>query len=87
MALEDLQKSFHFISAESPRHGHEWLEYVFRQVERLIRFPNIGRQISELGRKSRYRQVVAGEYRIFHEVRDKEIFIFRVLHCRQMFED
>ena len=86
-ALDDLQKSFRFISTASPRRAHEWLEHLFGQVERLARFPGIGRQIPELGRKLRYRQVIVGDYRIFHEVRDKEVFIFRVLHSRQMFED
>jgi len=86
-ALDDLQKSFRFISTTSPRRAHEWLEHLFGQVERLARFPGIGHQIPELGRKLRYRQVIVGDYRIFHEVRDKEVFIFRVLHSRQMFED
>ena len=86
-ALDDLQRGFHFISAENPRRAHEWLEHVFHQVERLIRFPGIGRQIPELDRKARYRQMIVGDHRIFHEVRDKEVFIFRILHSRQIFED
>lgn len=86
-ALDDLQKCFHFISTESPRRAHEWLEQIFRQVERLSRFPAIGRQVPELDKKSRYRQIVIGDYRVFHEVREKDVFIFRVLHSRQIFED
>ena len=86
-ALDDLQTGFHFISASSPRRAHEWLEHLLGQIERLTRFLGIGRPIPELGRKSRYRQIVVGDYRIFHEVRAKEVFIFCVLHSRQIFED
>ena len=86
-ALDDLQTGFRFISSDSPRRAHEWLEQLFGQVERLARFPWMGRQIPELRRKSRYRQVIVGDHRIFHEVRKKEVFIFRILHSRQMFED
>lgn len=86
-ALDDLQRSFRFISTVSPCRAHEWLERLFGKVERLAKFPGIGRQILELDRKARYRQIIVDDYRIFHEVRNKEVFIFRILHSRQIFED
>ncbi|MBI4357824.1 MAG: type II toxin-antitoxin system RelE/ParE family toxin [Candidatus Omnitrophica bacterium] len=85
-AFCDLQTTFQFFSSDNPRHAHEWLEHLFGQVERLGRFPQIGRQIPELGKTLKYRQIVVGDYRIFHEVKDKEVFIFRILHSRQIFE-
>lgn len=86
MALDDLRAGFYFISSASPRHGHEWLGHLLEQVERLAKFPRVGRRIHELGVKSRYRQIIVGDYRVLHEVRNKEIFILRILHSRQMLE-
>lgn len=86
-ALDDLQQGFYFISDESPRRAHGWLEQVFRQIERLSHFPEIGHPIPELGKRSKYRQIVVGNYRVFHEVRKKKVFIFRILHNRQILEN
>lgn len=86
-ALDDLQAGFYFISNVSPRRAHEWLSRLLGQVERLAGFPGIGHRVQELDKGSRYRQMIVGDYRVFHEVRDKEIFILRILHSRQIFED
>ena len=60
------------------------MKQVLSSVEKLVSFPHLGRFIPEIG-KSRYREIIMGEYRIFHEVREKGILIFRIFHSKQLF--
>ena len=83
-ALQDLKDAFEFISADRPKAAHEFLGRIVNQIGKLARFPQLGRTIPEVG-KSRYRELIVGEYRIFHEVSEKEVLIFRIIHSRQSF--
>ena len=85
-ALEDLKSGFDYIAVDSPRRAHAWLEHILKKIEQLNRFSNRGRVIPEIG-KSRYRELIVGEYRIFHEIREKETLIFRVFHARRLFNE
>ena len=83
-AADDLKAQFEWIKADSPARAREWVGKLFEQIERLKRFPQLGRLIPEIG-QSRYRELVVGEYRIFHEIRPKDILIFRIFHAKRLF--
>lgn len=85
-ALEDLKSGFDYIAVDSPRRAHNWLDHILKKIEQLRRFPKRGRLIPEIG-KSRYRELVVDEYRIFHEIREKEVLIFRIFHTRRLFDE
>lgn len=83
-ALQDLKDAFDFISGDHPKAAHEFLERIVNHIGKLARFPRLGRVIPEVG-TSRYRELVVGEYRIFHEVSERDVLIFRIIHSRQSF--
>lgn len=83
-AYEDLKESFEYISQDNPAAAKIWVNQIFSNIEKLARFPQLGRLIPEIG-KSRYCEIMIGEYRIFHEVREKEILIFRIFHSKRLF--
>ena len=85
-AVEDLEAIFETIQGDSPSRAREWVKSVVRSAGRLAHFPRLGRLIPEIGR-SRYREIILGEHRLFHEVREKEILIFRILHSKRLFPD
>lgn len=83
-ALQDLKEIFDYIHADNPEAAGDWVEQVLNRVEKLALFPKMGRTIPELG-QIRYRELVLGDYRVFHGVTDKEVRIFRILHSRKFF--
>ena len=85
-ALADLRVHFKFIQIDSPSRAAQWVERVIRSVERLARFPRSGRIIPEIG-SSRYREIIFGEYRLFYEITEREVLVFRVLHSKRLFSE
>lgn len=83
-AYRDFKEGFDYVAGENAPAARAWAKQILSSIEKLERFPQLGRLIPEIG-KSRYREIVAGEYRIFHEVREKEILIFRILHSKRLF--
>lgn len=83
-ALGDLANIFEFIQQDKPLAAKEFVNQFIHAVEKLARHPNLGRFIPEIG-KIRYRELIHGEYRIFHEIREKDILIFRILHSKRLF--
>ena len=84
-AFADLKHAFEYIALDSPSRAYEWKSHILTSIEKLSRFPARGRIIPEIG-ESRYRELIVGEYRVFHEVREKEILIFHILHSKQFFQ-
>ena len=81
-AENDLREAYEYIRQDSQTRAVGFVEDVLARVEKLVRFEKLGRMIPEIG-YFRYREIIVGEYRIFHEVREKEIFVFRVLHSKR----
>ena len=84
-ALADLKEAFDYIELDHPERARAWVKQILAHIEKLARFPKLGRMIPEIG-QARYRELVSGEYRIFHEITDKELRIFRLLHSRRLFQ-
>lgn len=83
-ALSDLRDVYDYIQMDSPSRARVAVNDILNHVEKLSRFIKLGRVIPEIG-ESRYREIIIGNYRIFHEVRAREIFIFRILHAKRLF--
>jgi addiction module RelE/StbE family toxin len=83
-ALRDLKEIFEYISLDNPRAAVSWLKDVIRQVEKSARFPETGRMIPELD-QVRYRELLVGDYRIFHEIEKQGVKIFGIFHIRRLF--
>ena len=83
-ASEDLTEAFKYIQADNPAAANQFVQNIMGQTEKLARFPKIGRVIPEIG-SPRYRELIVGEYRIFHEVSKHQLTIFRVFHSKRLF--
>ena len=83
-ASEDLKQAFEYIGTDNPAAAREFVQNIMRQAEKLARFPKLGRVIPEIG-SPRYRELIVGEYRIFHEVSKHQLTIFRVFHSKRLF--
>lgn len=85
-ALEDLKDARDFIALDNPKKAEMFVADIIDRIEKLARFEKLGRMIPEIG-ESRYREFIVSEYRVFHEIRDHDVLIFRVLHSKRLFSD
>jgi len=83
-ALEDLKTIHDFIALDNVDRARTFVREMIDRVEKLTRFQKLGRVIPEIG-ESRYRELIVGEYRVFHETLLREILIFRVFHSKRLF--
>jgi addiction module RelE/StbE family toxin len=83
-AARDFEGIFNFIYEQNPVAAFEITEHIEEQVDSLARFPKLGRMIPEI-KHMRYRELIVGEYRIFHQVTEKEVVILRIFHSRRLF--
>jgi toxin ParE1/3/4 len=84
-AVADLREIFEYVSQDSLSQAKKLVLNILDRVKRLPQFPNLGRVVPEIG-QCHYRELIFKEYRIFHEVREKEILIFRILHAKRFFK-
>lgn len=82
--LVDLKETYDTICLDNPARAKRIAEDIIDRVEKLSRFTKLGRVIAEIG-ESRYRELIIGNYRIIHEIRDDTILIFRAFHTKRMF--
>ena len=83
-AYEDLRNAFEFIRLDNAKAAEDWVKEILVKARKLAAFPKLGRVIPEIG-LSRYRELIIGDYRIFHEVMTHRLLIFRVLHSKRMY--
>ena len=58
-------------------------------IDELIKFPQRGRIIPELEKKSitDYRELIEGNYRIIYFIKEKDVLILSIIDSRRNFED
>lgn len=83
-ALVDLKEAYDYICLDNLARAKRMAEDIIDRVEKLSRFTKLGRVIVEIG-ESRYRELIIGNYRIIHEIRNNIILIFRAFHAKRMF--
>ena len=84
-AYQDLKEAYAFIHQDNPRAAGKWVKTILTRVEKLAAFPKMGRLIPEIG-LSKYRELLVGDYRIFHEVLPNRLIVLRVLHGSRLFK-
>lgn len=79
-ALKDLDDIAEYISLDSHYYASLQIQKLLFRIERLERFPNIGRVVPELNLKS-VREIIEGNYRIIYKkVNKKETHIITIHH-------
>ena len=72
-----------YIANDNPPAAEKWIESVFKKVNNLEKFPNIGRIVPETNRKD-IREIIFKNYRIIYRIEKEQISILTVRHGKQI---
>lgn len=88
-AEDDLGEILDFYLTKNRPFAVKLLETVEARVSELSSYPERGRVIPELERKSivDYREIVEGNYRILYKVEDRKVFVLAIVDGRRNFEE
>lgn len=82
--MEDLESIHAYIARDSEVYADTLLLEIFAAVDRLKRFPQLGRIVPELN-EAQTREIMVGNYRIMYERRGSVVMILAVLHSARQF--
>lgn len=72
------------IARDDPERARVWVDEVFARVIRLEQFPESGRIVPEVGKRT-IREILFGNHRIIYSIRGRRVYIRTVRHVRQRF--
>lgn len=78
-AIADLDAIADYIAVESHAAARQLVARVFGHADQLARFPESGRFLPELGRQSRYKELIEPPCRIIYRVDTSRVFIVHVM--------
>ncbi|KAA0988978.1 type II toxin-antitoxin system RelE/ParE family toxin [Dyadobacter aurulentus] len=78
-ARQDLDNIFLWLENESKSYSRRWINEVFKKVDLLEKFPDMGRQIPETRIES-IREIRAGNYRVIYNARKNGMEILAIRH-------
>jgi len=73
------------IRQDDPSAAEAWLQELFRILERVVRFPDSGRIVPEVG-KPELREALHGEYRVVYRRTTKRVSVLMIRHARQLLD-
>ncbi len=82
LAIEKVSEIAGRIAEDDMQAALDWVNTIFEAVKRLEQFPESGRVVPEVKRKS-IREVLQGAYRIIYRVKKEELAILTVRHGKQ----
>ena len=77
-AVLDLERIKDYISRDSEYYALALIEKIFESVEKLIRFPKIGREVPEY-QDDTIREILCNNYRVIYKVDTNQIVILTVV--------
>jgi addiction module RelE/StbE family toxin len=78
-SIEDLRSIRDYIARDSEYYAADLVEQVIESVERLLRFPRMGRVVPE-AQDDNIRELVYRNYRIIYRIAGERIEILTVVH-------
>ncbi|MPM22403.1 hypothetical protein SDC9_68856 [bioreactor metagenome] len=78
-AVIDLENIRDYISRDSEYYGLIVVERIFDAVEKLSRFPNIGREVPEADNPN-IREILLNNYRIIYKADEDYVLILTIVH-------
>ncbi len=85
-ALNDLDAIADYIALDKPLSAQRFVQKVFKKVELLKRYPNLGTMAPKL-RTMSYRQLVIPPCRIFYRRQKDKVFIVFVMRAERRFSE
>lgn len=83
-ALSDLDAIGDYIALENPVAALTLVERVFRHVGQLADHPESGSRPQDLGRRSRYRQIIEPPCRVLYRYDRGTVFILHIMRTEQL---
>jgi plasmid stabilization system protein ParE len=83
-ALSDLDAIADYIALDKPSAAAALVRRTFTLVEQLRDYPESGSRPFELGKKSRYRQLIEGPCRVFYRYDGKRVYILYVMRAEKL---
>ena len=83
LAIDRATEILQYIVNDDPSAAERWIESVFKKVNNLENFPNIGRIVPETNRKD-IREIIFKNYRIIYRIEKEQIFILTIRHGKQI---
>jgi plasmid stabilization system protein ParE len=83
-ALADLDAIADYIALENPIAAAAMVERVYAHVGQLIDFPESGSKPLELGKSTRYRQIVEPPCRVFYRFDGARVYILYVMRGERL---
>ena len=85
LAVDRASEVTEHIALDNPTAASQWVEGLFKSVERLAKFPKQGRVVPEMGR-SDIRELLYENYRIIYRVESKRVLILTLRHRRRLID-
>jgi len=83
LAIERLAEITDYIAQDNPSAAEKWVQNIFKRVEHLQRFPEIGRLVPELSRPD-IREILFKNYRIIYRIESQQLSILTIRHGKQL---
>ena len=83
LSLERILEIAEYIAEDKPGASENWIESIFKAVDRLNNFPESGRIVPEIKRQE-IREILLGSYRIIYRIEKDLISILTVRHGKQL---
>jgi len=83
-ALSDLDAIADYVALDKPTAALALVQRVFALVEQLQDHPESGSRPLELGKKTRYRQLVEAPCRVFYRYDGKRVYILYVMRSERL---
>jgi addiction module RelE/StbE family toxin len=79
-ARQDLDTIFLWLENESRSYATKWINEVFKKLDLIEKFPNMGRKLPEI-RVTSIREIPVGKYRIIYNVaKENTIEVLAIRH-------
>ncbi len=84
-AADDLDAIAEFIARDSPHFAALFVADILQTVDRMADFPESGRMVPEIGKKS-IREIILGSYRIIYRLRREAVEVLTVHHGARLLD-
>lgn len=86
LAVEKLEEFADYIALDKPSAALVWAESIQKSANKLIKFPQVGREVPEI-RRSDIRELINGNYRIIYRLETNRISILTIRHTKQLLNE
>lgn len=83
LAVEKLEEFADYIALDNPQVALKWAERIQIFVIKLTKFPQLGREVSEI-KRSDIREIIDENYRIIYRAETECIAILTIRHSKQL---